>query len=536
MTRTCLMVTLLLAVVGCGTATPAQTTARPTVRITSPISGAKLSTQTVTVHLAVSQFTLIPDPAGPEQAGSGQVWIYANGRIESRLGSSTATLILAPGTYALKAVLVTNGKVVASSAPVVVSVTATSGTSAATSTASCANSPTPSTGLKAGIITWFCKGLPSGLRLGRLTAGPDGDLWFALRAFPGKTGSIGRITPAGVITVFRRGLRSGGSPGSLTVGPDGNLWFAETLPNGGTGAMGRITPSGAITMFSQGLPAGSQLGNLVGGPDGNLWFTDCVPAASLNPPCSPTIGRITPSGTITVFTKGMPSYSWPNSLVVGPDGNLWFTGTESAMLGGSLAIGRITPSGVVTLFTKGLSAFNQLHSITVGPDGDLWVSANLQSSGAGAIGRVTPAGSITWFDKGLPPTADVGRVVAGPDGNLWFPLSMTSSTGFNGAIGRITPSGRISLFTTGLPSGSQPGNLAVGPDGNLWFVDSTVNRDRQTTGSVIGRITATGAITMFHRGLPALTELTTLIGGPGGSLWFIDQVPDGQAAIGRIIP
>lgn len=54
-------------------------------------------------------------------------------------------------------------------------------------------------------------------------------------------------------------------------------------------------------------------------------------------------------------------------------------------------------------------------SLTVGPDGNLWVT----ELGGNRIARVTTAGAITEF-----PVPTPGRltcnIVAGPDGNLWF--------------------------------------------------------------------------------------------------------------------
>src|SRR5882757_2016183 len=55
-----------------------------------------------------------------------------------------------------------------------------------------------------------------------ITAGPDGNLWFAEQA-----GRIGRITPAGVVTEFSNGITADSRPFAITAGPDGNLWFTE---------------------------------------------------------------------------------------------------------------------------------------------------------------------------------------------------------------------------------------------------------------------------------------------------------------------
>ena len=62
----------------------------------------------------------------------------------------------------------------------------------------------------------------------------------------------------------------------------------------------------------------SNIEDLTVGPDGNLWFTDRGNTKS--------IGRITPSGTITETTTGLDQMvSMPNGITVGGDGRLWFT-------------------------------------------------------------------------------------------------------------------------------------------------------------------------------------------------------------------
>jgi streptogramin lyase len=56
-------------------------------------------------------------------------------------------------------------------------------------------------------------------------------------------------------------------PTRITAGPDGNLWFTD--PNEWT--IGRITPGGTIQEFP--VPASDPYG-ITAGPDGNIWFTD----------------------------------------------------------------------------------------------------------------------------------------------------------------------------------------------------------------------------------------------------------------------
>ena len=536
MTRACLITVWLLAISGCGVASIGQSTAHPAVRIVSPTSFAQISTSTVTVRVAISHFTLAA--GGLEQPGSGQVWIYANGHVASHLGSSTTTLGLAPGTYFLKAVLVTNGTAVASSASVVVTVsgsvslppTSTSGAMPTLPTISCATKPVPSTGLKSGTITLFCQGLPTGdSNIGGLVAGPGGNLWFTEQSGAGSD-AIGRITPTGTITLFSRGLSQNAALGNIVVGPDGDLWFTEqAFPEGagGADAIGRITPSGTITLFSRGLSQNAPLGNIVVGPDGNLWFTEQPTsggAEGVN-----TIGRITPSGTITLFSRGLSQNAALGNIVVGSDGNLWFPEQPASGAAGEVnAIGRITPSGTITLFTKGLSQGGLVSSLVAGPDGNLWFTEQPHQSGVSAIGRITPSGMITLFSKGLP----VGNIMAGPDGNLWFTVGEPTSY----AIGRITPSGTVTLFSRGLPNGAgitAPGTgpaLVTGPDGNLWFAWGIGDGI-----GGIGRITPAGTITSFPE---EAFVASAIAAGPDGNLWF---VAEGEALanvplIGRIIP
>lgn len=78
-------------------------------------------------------------------------------------------------------------------------------------------------------------------RVGGITVGADGNLWFA----EGSANKVGRITPSGSVAEFAVPT-VGASPQYLTLGSDGNVWFTEH----GVGKIGRITPSGSVTEFS----------------------------------------------------------------------------------------------------------------------------------------------------------------------------------------------------------------------------------------------------------------------------------------------
>ena len=56
------------------------------------------------------------------------------------------------------------------------------------------------------------------------------------------------------------------APDRLSAGPDGNLWFTQF----GVGKLGRITPAGVITQFG---PHAADPSGIAMGPDGRIWFT-----------------------------------------------------------------------------------------------------------------------------------------------------------------------------------------------------------------------------------------------------------------------
>jgi streptogramin lyase len=207
-----------------------------------------------------------------------------------------------------------------------------------------------------------------------VTAGPDGNVWYTAT---GRGGAIGRITPLGAVTEFVTGLTTNSAPQDIELGPDGNLWFTETAGN----RIGRITPSGTITEFSAGITGPPQ--EITTGPDGNLWFTQ---AGTL-----PAIGRITTTGAVSEFSTG-PSTA-PQGITAGADGNLYFTDN------GANVIGRVTPSGSIAVFSAGLSASAGLEGIATGVDGRLWFG----EAAAKKLGRMTvgpTAGAVTTSGVG----------------------------------------------------------------------------------------------------------------------------------------
>jgi virginiamycin B lyase len=142
----------------------------------------------------------------------------------------------------------------------------------------------------------------------RITAGPDGALWFTELPQVG-TSKIGRITTDGQITEFQF-PSEGPRPEGIAAGPDGALWF--TLFDG---KIGRMDSEGVITATYSIPSKASKPTAIVTGPDGALWFTESGTGK---------IGRVTTTGQITEYP--LPSEgAEPIRIAPGPDGNLWFT-------------------------------------------------------------------------------------------------------------------------------------------------------------------------------------------------------------------
>jgi streptogramin lyase len=335
---------------------------------------------------------------------------------------------------------------------------------------------------------------PSGIALGR-----DGNLWFVEAGLESGAGdNIGSLTPSpgppAFGTEYPLPPQPRGIYEAMTAGRDGNLWFTDV----GTNSIGRITPSGTITEFP--IPTGDAVPTgITAGPDGNLWFTECV---------GNKIGRMNTSGVVTGEFPIPTQESCPQSIAVGPDGNLWFTE------GYGNNIGRITPSGTITEFPLP-TQFSEPFGITAGPDGNLWFTEEQTDQ----IGVITTAGAIIQQypipyvagDANAPDPIGIAENACG--GDLWF-----ADEG-NGSVGKVTTSGTVSVYP--VPAGDTgttgPLYVAWGPDG-MWFTDFA-NGD-------IGRITDTlgsiGCASLLPRNVWVLAHIKD---GMGGTVGWLMQDP-----------
>ncbi len=192
-----------------------------------------------------------------------------------------------------------------------------------------------------------------GAALGSIVEGHEGDAWFP-EHFGGK---VWRVTPSGELTEFK--LASGSRPTSITIDGPGNLWFTEPEQS----RIGRITPAGQITEFT--LPRGVTPSSIAAGSDGRIWFSEwSSPEPTAVSGGLGHIGRITPTGRSTQIQ--LPNReSFPESLVAGSEGNIWFTAMgEDTFCGGGFSciawepknpaiVGRVGPTPLKSVVTAG---------------------------------------------------------------------------------------------------------------------------------------------------------------------------------------
>ena len=102
-------------------------------------------------------------------------------------------------------------------------------------------------------------------------------------------------------------------------------------------------------------------------------------------------------------------YSYPNDIVAGPDGAMWFTN-------GLGYIGRIDMLGTITTYTIPFAGTYPTY-IAVGSDKNIWFS----DQGTNSIGRILVAKpDSNTIQEVAAPGAGIQRLTPGPDGEIWF--------------------------------------------------------------------------------------------------------------------
>jgi virginiamycin B lyase len=143
-------------------------------------------------------------------------------------------------------------------------------------------------------------------------------------------------------------------------------WLAEASNYWGD-SISKVKTAGWGTFTNYRLPNRAALPqSVVTGPDGNLWFTESNGNA---------IGRMTTRGGLTQFA--LPSGSSPEGITRGPDGGMWFTEQSGNR------IGRMSTDGILTEVEMPTSS-SQPFGITTGRDGRLYFT----EYGGNRVGKV----------------------------------------------------------------------------------------------------------------------------------------------------
>jgi virginiamycin B lyase len=269
-----------------------------------------------------------------------------------------------------------------------------------------------------------------------------------------------------------------GLPQRIAQGPDGNMWVTVASASGIEVA--KITPDGTVTPVDNDSLDGA-IGITAGPGDNMLWVTQSTKVTRFDP--------ANPTAPGTTFPADIAA---PQTIVVGPDGNLWTASADKVL--------RITPTGTVTPFTvltaaRGIAASGDL----------LWVV----DFGAAELVSVTTDGTTTRYPIGGNPQ----EVAGGLGGQV-----VATNPAPPQRVVRLVPGG--SPLPTEVAPGTDPFGIAFGADQAYWFA--------QAFGNDLGRLTADGQYTRLG-GFSADAGPRYVAPGPGNTLWVALQGINGQA-------
>jgi streptogramin lyase len=279
-----------------------------------------------------------------------------------------------------------------------------------------------------------------------------------------------------------------GIAGCSQAGTNGTMMPGQrTNPAQGPAVLRQVSPQATPKVEFYNTPSQSSWPDyIISGPQGALWFTEFY---------ADKVGKITTTGKITEFP--LPNDTDIEGIAAGPDGNIWFTAP------GAQKIGRMTPSGQVTTFNI-VGSNPSPRGITAGPDGNLWYVEFYDSY----IGRVTPSGTITRFQ--IPGSqAFPWDITTGPDGDLWFTASATNQ------IGRFNPQTlKFESSMTPPTQSSEPWGILLTADKHIWFTERAVGRIAVVNGSQITEFKIAGGNGTYPEKIAQ---------APNGKLWFTEM-------------
>jgi virginiamycin B lyase len=184
-----------------------------------------------------------------------------------------------------------------------------------------------------------------------ICSGPDTDLWFI------GPSTLGKISIGGPLELFTPPPNS--NLWGITSGDDGTVWLTDQQQNAiiSVEVDGRVAGSWSVPTSNAGLA------EIAPGPDQNLWFLESG---------AHKLGKIVESGISRgkISEYPLPAGGIPSSLVAGPDGALWITLYDSKQLI------RSTTSGAITDVYPLLDEWKYPDALVVGADGNIWFGAD----------------------------------------------------------------------------------------------------------------------------------------------------------------
>jgi len=231
-----------------------------------------------------------------------------------------------------------------------------------------------------------------------------------------------------------------GRPYSIVIASDNSTWFTEDGPDNVVHlSMGQESPLQTVQLNSGTTPEGIAIDR-----SGNVWVAGSG---------SGTLIEISPPGAVinTINLRKFSGFSnaQPRQMLLGPDGNIWFT-DDSAM---DNCIGKLV-AGVPFCYP------NWGDDLAIGPNDSVWFAADTK------VGEITSdntgQAAIEFPIQGN----NAIFIVEGPDGNMWY-------SEYDGdAVSAISPSGKPILSQP--ITVPDPGTLGeiISADNSLWFGDS----------------------------------------------------------------
>ena len=211
--------------------------------------------------------------------------------------------------------------------------------------------------------------------------GADGNLWVA--DFHNNT--ILRVAPlpAPTAVAFPTNI-AGMMPRFVASGSDGNLYLSMLSNSGIGGALERFTTAGVGAQIN--LPGGSYPDTIVNGPAGTLYFADFGAAG---------IGMVTTAGSVQswpIATNPTQPTDLPNAVAYASDGSIYFTTNSSGAL---LPINSVFGTPIVSYSANEIRRLILAQAWTLYPQGP--IAVNGIGSAAGQLIGMAESGDSSPF-------------------------------------------------------------------------------------------------------------------------------------------